>query len=156
MGYRSEVRIVTTEKGFQLLKNYVQNYIKDKGEEGFDLISELDINYKSKDGNIRYFGWNWVKWYEGDYPEVDAIMSGLDQLEEEDISYRYARQGENTGDIDEQFYDSEKDDANLLYPSMLSGFDDEYGLSEIDGIDLNNTLSKENQDEADKEMENSE
>ena len=24
-----------------------------------------------------YFGWNWRKWYEGDYPEVDAIMSNI-------------------------------------------------------------------------------
>lgn len=154
MGYRSEVRIVTTKEGFQSLKNHVEDYIKSKkGDTDYNLMKSLDINYESKDGKIRYFGWSWVKWYDGDYVEVDAVVSGLDKLEEEDISYRFSRQGEDLSDIDKQSYDSEKNNIDLPYPSMLSGFDDEYGLSEIDGVDLNKTSQKENQTEIDKEME---
>ena len=71
-------------------------------------------------------GWNSLKWYDG-YPEVDAIMQGLDYLEENEYSYRYMIIGEDYADVEEKSYDGEKDeDVYLEYPTMIRDFDDEY------------------------------
>lgn len=97
MGYRSDVRISTTKKGYETLKNY---------------CSGLNLEYDLMDGGKHYidrqddcyiaFGWESIKWYES-YPEVQAIMIGLDSLEENGIPYIYARIGESIDDAEERY-----------------------------------------------------
>lgn len=123
MGYRSDVRIMTTRKGFNKLKDYTTKYLKDKNSYG-NLLDELDVNEETK--YAKYIGWNSIKWYEG-YEDIDAIMDGLDYLEENDYSYRYARIGENYDDYEEKYYESEKEEEqDLEYPSMTRYFEDDY------------------------------
>lgn len=123
MGYRSDIRIVTSEKGFEELKKFVLRYLNEHSEK-YNLLEECDIKEQGK-GQC-YLGWNSLKWYDG-YHEVDAIMQGLDYLEENEYSYRYMIMGEDYADIEEKSYDGEKDeDVYLEYPTMIRDFDDEY------------------------------
>ncbi len=144
MGYRSEIRIITSKEGYEKLNEFVEQYLKDTEED--NLLKECDIKNIGK-GQC-YFGWNDVKWYENDFKDVDAIMEGLNYLGENEYSYRYMRMGENYEDIEEQFYDGEKDeDIYLEYPSMIREFDDEYIKDLISEKTLEN--EEKNKDEID-------
>jgi hypothetical protein len=130
MGYRSDVRIITSKKGFNELDKYITKYLK--GEKDWNLLHQLDVD-KSNDYE-RYFGWNSVKWYENSegFEDVDAVMSGLQHLEDKDLSFRYARMGEEYGDYDQKDYESENEkEQDLDYPSMIRGFDDDYMEEQI-------------------------
>lgn len=128
MGYRSDVRIVVSKEGYELLKEFVEYYLKDnvKKEEinEMNLLKSVDIKTEGKDQV--YLGWNSLKWYDG-YKDVDAIMEGLNYLEDNERSYRYMIIGEDYTDVEEMSNDGEKDkDIYLEYPSMIRGFDDDY------------------------------
>ena len=124
MGYRSDIRIITSEKGFEELKKFVTKYLKEHNED-YNLLENCDIKQEGK--KQCYFGWNYVKWYENDYEDVDAIMEGLQHLSDKEYSYRYMRIGEEYDDVEEQYCDGEKDKNIFLeYPSMIREFDDEY------------------------------
>lgn len=90
MGYRSEIRIITSKKGYEKLNEFVEQYLKDTEED--NLLKECDIKNIGKEQC--YFGWNDIKWRENDFKDVDAIMEGLNHLGENEYSYRYMRIGE--------------------------------------------------------------
>lgn len=145
MGYRSDVRIVTSKDGYEKLKEFVANYLKEKDYTEYNLLNECNIEEQGK-GQC-YMGWNYLKWYEG-YPEVDAIMEGLDYLEENEYSFRYMIIGESYDDVEERFYDGDKDkDIDLEYPSMIREFDDDY-ITDLMQVKEANTIeeNKENID----------
>lgn len=124
MGYRSDIRIITSKEGFEKLSEFVKNYLKENKED-YNLLEECDIKQEGK--KQCYLGWNRVKWYEDAYTDVDAIMNGLEYLSENEYSYRYMRIGESYDDIEEQYYDGEKDKyADLECPYIIREFDDEY------------------------------
>lgn len=126
MGYRSQVRIITTKKGFDELKKFSDNYLKTDNEyKEYNLMDAFDVDKSTKD--IHYFGWDWVKWYEGSYKAVDAIMDGLNHLEDNNISYKYARIGEEYDDFEEQSFESDDEaEPYLEYPSFIRDFDDDW------------------------------
>ena len=129
MGYRSNVRIITTKKGFDELNKYVTQELQSKDKNNnYNLLYDTAIFEKTKRGY--YFGWNWVKWYDG-YTDVDAIMNGLEHLEKKDLSYRFARIGEDYGDYEELSYDSTMDKNRLNYPSVVRDFDDMYTIEDM-------------------------
>ena len=125
MGYRSDVRIITSKKEFEELNKYVKNYLSKTNESNYNLMD--DLKFKVENKYSCYFGWNWVKWYENSYPAVDAVMSGLEHLREKDLSFRYSRIGENYDDYETDYHESEKEEEqDFEYPSMLREFDDDY------------------------------
>ena len=127
MGYRSDVRIMTTKKGYNELKKYTDKYLQDKKYTSGNLLDNTDINEETK--YAKYIGWDSIKWYDGfeGYEDVDAIMNGLDHLEENNYSYRYARIGESYDDYDEKYFESDiEDEQDLEYPSMTRYFEDDY------------------------------
>lgn len=129
MGYRSDVRIVTSKKGFDELKRITDKIIKDKKFEYGNLMDNCKIIYDN--GFSKYFGWDSIKWYDGieGYEDVDAIIEGLEKLEEKDYSYRFARLGEELDDYEESSYESEREEEqDLEYPSLLRQFDDNYTI----------------------------
>lgn len=145
MGYRSDIRIITSKDGFEKLKEFIKEYLKDNKED-YNLLEECDIKEEGKEQC--YFGWNYVKWYEHDYPEVIAIMEGLNHLGENEYSYRYMRIGESYDDIEEQSYDGEKDENIYLeYPNMLREFDDNYIIESIKENQIEN--EEKNKEEID-------
>lgn len=133
MGYRSDVRIMTSRKGFDELKKFTDKYLKEKNYTFGNLLDQLDLNKETK--YAKYIGWNSIKWYEycgSDYEDVNAIMEGLQHLKEKDFSYRYARIGESYDDYDEHYYESEKEEEqDLEYPSMERYFDDDYVIDNM-------------------------
>lgn len=135
MAYRSDIRIITSCKGYNELSKYIEKYLKEnKLDESYNLLKKTDINYISN--NCHYFGWNCVKWYENDYKDVIGIMNGLQYLRENEYSYRYSRLGESFEDFEESDYDSEKVydkyEEYLEYPTVNRCFDDDYVISMID------------------------
>lgn len=132
MGYRSDIRIVTSKEGFEKLREFVIKYLeKEKIDiKEFNLLDYLDV--KSEGKNQCYFGWNYVKWYENDYKEVDAIMEGLEYLENNNFSYRYIRIGEDKEDYDEKYYDGDKENIYLEYPNLIREFDDDYVINYLE------------------------
>lgn len=131
MGYRSDIRIVTSKKGFDKLKEYVSDYLKkEKKDDSYNLLNDFTV-YKENKYQV-YFGWNYLKWYEGSYADVDAIMIGLDKLAENDYSYRYARLGEEYDDYEEQYHESDnEDEQDIEYPNMIREFDDDYVIENL-------------------------
>ena len=133
MGYRSDVRIVTSKKGFKVLDDYVKKYLREHDKNrNWNLLKRPDI--KKETPYTTYIGWNCLKWYEyADYVDVDAVMTGLNYLKEKGYSYRYSRIGENYDDYDEQYYESDnEEEQDLVYPSIIREFDDDYIFDELD------------------------
>lgn len=146
MGYRSDIRIVTSKTGFEKLTEFVENYLKERDLDAkeYNLLESPDIKLKGKEQY--YLGWNWKKWDEGDCPKVDAIMDGINYLGENEYSYRYMRIGESYDDIERQDYDGEKDkEICLEYPNMIREFDDEYIKNLLEDKKIENP--EENKDE---------
>ena len=132
MGYRSDVRIMTSKKGFEELKKYTEKYLKDKNFSYGNILEDLDFESETK--YAKYFGWNGVKWYDGceGYEDVAAIMDGLTHLANNDFSYRYARIGESYDDYEESSFESDKEDEqDLEYPCMNRGFDDDWVIHQM-------------------------
>ena len=107
MGYRSDVRIRTTKEGYEVMKNFVEKYIKENVSEdaqGLDwnLLNSAEI---TKAGNSITLDWENIKWYDGidGYQDVDAIMNSLNELSDKNIDYQYMRIGEENDDIDEKW-----------------------------------------------------
>ena len=131
MGYKSDVRIIVSKNGFEKLKEFVKNYLKEKknDETVYNLLENCNIKQEGKEQY--YFGWNRFKWDEG-YTEVDAIINGLSYLRENEYSYRYMKIGEGYDDIENLYYNGKKDEkVNLEYPCMIREFDDEYVMNLI-------------------------
>ncbi len=148
MGYRSDIRIITSKKGYEILKEFVEKYLKENklDVKDYNLLESLEVKKEGKEQI--YFGWNWRKWYEGDYPEVDAIMDGINYLGENEYSYRYMRIGESYEDIEEQSYDGEKDNEICMeYPNMIREFDDDYTKNLLEDKRIDNI--EENKEEID-------
>lgn len=107
MGYRSDVRIRTTKKGYEVMKKFVENYIKENINE--EKLKSYDYNLlnsaiKTEMSGIITLDWNCMKWYEGEigYKDVTAIMKSLDELSNKNIDYQYMRIGEENDDIEEK------------------------------------------------------
>lgn len=107
LGYRSDIRILTTKKGFDVLKKYVD--LHTNRDRDINLFDGLHVKEEGKT-NI-YFGWDFLKWYPG-YESVDNVMNGLNYLKELDLSYHYKRFGENYDDIEVLYYDSPSDELD--------------------------------------------
>lgn len=131
MGYRSDVRIMTTKDGYKELRKYINEYLKDNNiskDKCFNILNSPDI--KLQNNKEICIGWNDIKWYW--YPDIDAIDYGLDKLKENNYSYRFSRIGESLDDIEERYFTSEKNkkEEDLDFPSVERYFDDNY-LKEI-------------------------
>lgn len=135
MGYRSDVRLITTEEGWQKLKSFASNYLLEKtGTDKYNYLLDEYIDIFEVDGNsVVFVGWNDIKWYES-MEDVDAVMKGLEYLEELDIPYRYARLGEDYTDYTEIYCDSEKGDLPYIY--LCRHFDDEESIKWVKEINF--------------------
>lgn len=57
MGYRSDVRIITSKKGFDRLKEFVTNKIANsKNPDMYNLMENLGFEHDNS--YSKYFGWN--------------------------------------------------------------------------------------------------
>lgn len=111
MGYRSDVRIRLTKIDFERLKlEFEKKVVNELGH--YNLFDTLDVcknvgdaycyAWIDKEGELNkdldcvFFGWDFVKWYEG-YEDVDFIMDFIQKCER----YAFCRIGESLeGDIE--------------------------------------------------------
>ena len=105
--------------------NVLKGSITDESGYDFNLLNNLDIFRQSDDKNKLYFGWNWMKWYDG-YEEVDSIMDSLNKLEDKGYGYSYGRIGESMDDYEEMYVKcTPKDNIDYLeVPPFYRYFED--------------------------------
>lgn len=94
MGYRSDVKLITTKKGWKRIQQSVKQVAPDSweyvaGDEHMVPIMEGEYVLVEHDG---------VKWYENDFPEVYAFMLELKRFNAEHIPYQFMRTGEDWED----------------------------------------------------------
>ena len=127
MGYRSDVRIIVSKKGYKELKKFVDEDAKKYATPDYDhnLLNNLDV--KIENDHEVLIGWNYIKWYQPNadwYQDVGCIERGLDHLNELGYSTHFARIGEDYGDIDEFNNECWLDEYELDYPYIVRCFDD--------------------------------
>ena len=84
MGYYSDVRVRTTQDGFEFLKKYVTS----------DLFGGYGYVEPVNDDEGVVFGWNDVKWYSV-FHEVAEFENLLTIADEKGIPYEYVTLGED-------------------------------------------------------------
>lgn len=109
MGYRSDVKLITTNKGWERIDQAVRKVagITSANELKCRWITEPDVAVPIVGGKYMLAEWNDIKWYEGRDDQVDAVMRVLENLEHDDIPYSYLRIGENESDVERIEYDGE-------------------------------------------------
>ena len=138
MGYRSDVRIMISKKGYDELKKYTDNYLFEKNWGYGNLLNEFDVRAVNND--TVYLGWNDIKWYDyEDYEDVNAIVYGLKHLEENDYSYRFARLGEDYDDYEENIMIAILKRKLFRISICSKKFEDEYIM---DLLKVNDNLEK--------------
>lgn len=123
MGYRSDVKLITTKEGWERIKKEVSRVGVD---EKYSLIS--DVGDSICGGKYVLAEWDDVKWYEGRDEEVDAIMRGLRWFDTEHIPYQYLRIGEDWEDyerLSEECYDN-SDYKDMPYLTLRREIEVEY------------------------------
>lgn len=106
MGYYSDVAIVTTEDGYKTLTGLIA-----QKTDLNNLLLDCEISHGTlgKEPNkysYVYLQFNNVKWYE-ESEDIKAVMDSLDDLENENIPYRFTRVGEDYDDVETNEYDDE-------------------------------------------------
>lgn len=108
MGYRSDCRLRTTKKGYEIMKTEIDKYLEEKkktGDRDFDYEPKNIFEYCNKidvENEVVTADWNYMKWYD-DYTEIMAFNNALGILQEKDIDYQFMRVGENLEDIEERW-----------------------------------------------------
>ena len=99
MGYRSDVRIATTRKGYDLMCEHVD--LASKGVDGYPLMStNREPDFFDEENGCVAFGWDSIKWDNGYYRGVTNVDDALRKLAEAGIPYEFCRVGEEYEDIE--------------------------------------------------------
>lgn len=111
MGYRSDVKLITTKEGWKRIRQAVTQ--TDDG--GWSHWSGNESTVPICNGKYVLTEWCDVKWYERHDDVVDAIMRELKRFDAEHIPYQYLRIGE---DWDDNEYLWERDWKSKDYDDM--------------------------------------
>lgn len=109
MGYYSNIKLVTTARGIEKLRENLKSADTDLEEWADRLVCS-----NSTDAVLAV--WENCKWY-SEFPEVVAFYDTLRQLKKANISYHYVRVGEN---LEEGDVDTEYSDWNRKLPAIYS------------------------------------
>lgn len=103
MANMSEVKICTTKEGLKAMKDFVNVKLEGSTQKGiYNLLETLEKNFVLQDKNFIVFGWDRIKWYEGLFDDVDAVVDSLDHLTSLNIPYQFIRIGEEFGDVSQR------------------------------------------------------
>lgn len=105
--YRSDVRLLTFDKGIEILK---QEFEKSKNESYINVLKNVSINNSTDD--IVYLGWNRLN-----NDCVRFLKDTLCKLEEQNITHKISIMGENFEDIDTYEYVAPEDEDKNI-PSL--------------------------------------
>lgn len=137
MGYRSEVAIVMTNKHYDEFMGLADKIEDTELKENVhDLLK--DAGTIKVPGDYTVMHWNWVKWYDGIYPEVTWIESNLI------APYGKVRIGEESGDIETDFktINAETDEEDYELGCVISPDSSIYISGQLDlkeALDILNT-----------------
>lgn len=122
MGYRSNVRVMTTPEGFEKMQEIIWDMAEERGvvEEGSEYGKEFVLFpepwqdperfFDVYDAQEEYlvFGFDDVKWYDC-YSSVQLFMDMLEEADQEGIPWQFLRVGECADDVEghitNDFYD---------------------------------------------------
>lgn len=118
MGYRSEVLIKIPEHRWKEFRAT----IKEKCGEPMNAFDMATIRHKKNDDwycDFVSIYWDYVKWYP-EYRFVDAVMSTMKEMHKKyGMSYAFARNGEEMGDVETDYEFGEREDEGLDVPSIV-------------------------------------
>lgn len=121
MGYHSDVRVITTVKGYDEIREKIEES-KYKYLLNNDAFSVLKRTEKQV-----YFGWTYIKWYSS-YEDVKFVEKALEQLKE---PYRFGRLGEEGGDF-ETWFNDKAEEIGLPEIYEIHEIDDNYVMEEME------------------------
>lgn len=100
MGYRSDVKIITTKEGWNMLDSVVRKMAGITPANQYTETWLTDESHTTIIARNYVLGeWEWFKWSTWD-DEVDVFMDTLNDLEEKEEPYRFVRIGEDYNDIE--------------------------------------------------------
>lgn len=119
MGYRSVVRFATSNEGFEFMREHVNS---NSSSDMDDIAADLDeFNTTDYPGYV-IFGYDSVKWYEGMYEDVDALIAAADAARDNDYDVLFIRIGEEFDDIDAAYASPYSQDFPLGF-TVCTGFE---------------------------------
>jgi hypothetical protein len=151
MGYCSDVRIATTKEGYDKLKELVEAITAKRAlAEGYayNLLESTDEKKYNPKADYVIFGWDYIKWYEDNDPDVNAVITALKKVSEK-YPVRFIRVGEEPGDIED--WDT---DPQYVLPGLYTAtYIDTAGRDEGEEINLDtedfiNSLSDQKEADA--------
>ena len=99
MGYRSEVKIVTTREGYERICKRVDELNADM--KACQLLGAgISPEYFEESNGCVVFGWDWIRWYDGTFADVTNVSTALRELADDDIPYEFCRIGEEWDHIE--------------------------------------------------------
>lgn len=124
MGYRSDVRLIVTEEGYNTIKEIIK-----ENDNYRNLIEEA--NLIEKIGKVYLFSWEEVG-----INFTENIIGITNILEESDKTFRVGILGESLDDFQEFNYTSSKEKNEIPYISIIRKFDDDYIKDELQILKL--------------------
>lgn len=116
MGYRSEIHVITSVKGFEEMRECIWELAKDR-ELSEDMVlfpkekehPRVVFDFFEKNGDYVYFGFSGVKWYDR-YKDVALFQDMLAEIDEE-VAWKFYRNGEDSDDF--EIWTSEAEDYDM-------------------------------------------
>lgn len=106
MGYYSQVKVITTKKGWKELEQAVEKTgVETDLMKCFVVITRGENEYVVGD-------WSDIKWYDWSDPAIGAFMDALRATHE---PYRFMRVGEEYGDVEREEKNTEESVLPYLY-----------------------------------------
>ena len=130
MSTYSDVRIITTKKGFTQMYDIIKDELeKTENKEFSNALDNLNVKYFTP--NFVLFGWDYIN-YDSNFSDYKFVKDALNKLEELDISYSISVKCESMQEVHEYKFESEKN--NYIYipiPSIMYSFDDKETINEL-------------------------
>lgn len=99
MGYRSDVKCITTKKGFELIDKLVRKASGVTDEDSEYWLTDEFSREELMQGKYMLLQYEDIKWYSND-TAVCAFEEALERLDARDIPYQFVRVGEDYTDIE--------------------------------------------------------
>ncbi len=120
MGYRSEVRIATTRKDYDMICERVDALSEER--DTYQLVgTKREPEFFEEESGCVVFGWDWIKWYDGALPDVTNVTRALAEIGEREIPYEFCRVGEEYDDIEFESCNDNETLALHVYPDVTIG-----------------------------------
>lgn len=128
MGYRSDVKIITTKEGWDMLDKAVKAASDITDDEIKWYLTRNDHCKRICNGKYMLGEWEDIKWYDWGCEDVSTFMKTLGQLDESHIPYNFIRVGEDYEDIEMregEEYDEHMPSLDLRREIEITYYDEE-------------------------------